>query len=330
MTTVTQAVELLFARPGAPPFTTQRGDGWVVHVDQSPASAEAFAYSVARGLSDHPRWLHCRYLYDETGSELFTKITEQPEYYLTQAENQILEEQADEIRGAVGPLPLMELGAGTAVKTQQLLRAWLETDGGAEYLPLDIDPSVLIHAAQRLTTELPGLSVTGLATSYERGLDLLGKHQPLCLIFLGSSIGNFNLEQTDEFLARLRACLSPDDTFLLGVDLIKDVALLEAAYNDDARVSEAFTRNLFHRMKTESFGSRPARWCSPKSAASINCRRSRLTWRGSVSSSRERSPTVSNVSACFSPVASLPPVDHHLGHRLRLNSAQLAARRSGS
>ena len=251
MTTVTQAVELLFARPGAPPFTTQRGDGWVVHVDQTPTSAEAFAYSVARGLSDHPRWLHCRYLYDETGSELFTKITEQPEYYLTQAENQILEKQAHEIRGAVGPLPLMELGAGTAVKTQELLRAWLETDGGAEYLPLDIDPSVLAHAAERLTTELQGLSVTGLATSYERGLDLLGKHQPLCLIFLGSSIGNFNLEQTDEFLARLRACLSPDDTFLLGVDLIKDVALLEAAYNDDAGVSEAFTRNLFHRMNRE-------------------------------------------------------------------------------
>ncbi len=251
MATVTQAVELLFARPGAPPFTTQRGDGWVVHVDQTPTSEEAFAYSIARGLSDHPRWLHCRYLYDEAGSELFTQITEQPEYYLTQAENQILEEQADEIREAVGPLPLMELGAGTAVKTQQLLGAWLETDGSAEYLPLDIDPSVLTQAAQRLANELPGLSVTGLATSYERGLDLLGKHQPLCLVFLGSSIGNFNLEQTDTFLARLRACLSPDDTFLLGVDLVKDIAQLEAAYNDAAGVSEAFTRNLFHRMNRE-------------------------------------------------------------------------------
>ncbi len=251
MATVTQAVELLFARPGAPPFTTRRGDGWVVHVDQTPTSEEAFAYSVARGLSDHPRWLHCRYLYDETGSELFTKITEQPEYYLTQAENQILKKQADEIREAVGPLPLMELGAGTAVKTQQLLKAWLETDGVAEYLPLDIDPSVLTQAAERLTTELPGLSVTGLATSYERGLDLLGKHQPLCLVFLGSSIGNFNLEQTDMFLARLRACLSPDDTFLLGVDLVKDIPQLEAAYNDAEGVSEAFTRNLFHRMNRE-------------------------------------------------------------------------------
>jgi iron(II)-dependent oxidoreductase len=251
MATVTQTVELLFTRPGAPAFTTQRGDGWVVHVDQTPTSAEAFAYSVARGLSDHPRWLHCRYLYDEVGSELFTDITQQPEYYLTRAETEILEQQADAIRRAVGPLPLMELGAGTAVKTQRLLEAWLEADGSAEYLPLDIDPSVLAQAAERLTTELPGLSVTGLATSYERGLDLLGKHQPLCLVFLGSSIGNFNLDQTDTFLARLRSCLSPDDAFLLGVDLIKDVDQLEAAYNDAAGVSEAFTRNLFHRMNRE-------------------------------------------------------------------------------
>lgn len=253
MESVTAAVASLVSRPDAPTFEERSGDGWTVWVDGTPTAAEAFAYSVARGLADHPRWLHCRYLYDEAGSELFVRITEQPEYYPTRAENEILERHSGDIRAAVGPAPLVELGAGAATKTRHLLAAWTEAAEGApvEYVPIDIDPSVLIEAAGRIADRFPGLSITGLATSYERGLDILAHRTPLCLVFLGSTIGNFNPSETDAFLSRLEQSLDPGDALVLGVDLVKDVDVLEAAYNDAAGVSEAFTRNLFARMNRE-------------------------------------------------------------------------------
>lgn len=251
MAGTTRPVALNLADPRAPSFEERSGDGWVVFVDKTPTAAEAFAHSVARGLSDHPRWLHCRYLYDETGSALFGEITQQPEYYLTRAETEILTYQSDEIREAAGPVPLVELGAGMATKTRHLLSAWVRAGETVEYIPIDIDASVLTAAAGRLALEFPGISITGLATSYERGLDLIEGLSPLCLVFLGSTIGNFNPRETDAFLTRLRGALSPEDQLLLGVDLVKPVEELEAAYNDAAGVSQEFTRNLFRRMNRE-------------------------------------------------------------------------------
>ncbi|MFN2420128.1 MAG: ergothioneine biosynthesis protein EgtB [Gemmatimonadota bacterium] len=229
------------------------GERWTVLVDDLPLGAEAFAHSVGRGLSDHPRWLHCRYLYDAAGSEIFLKITEQPEYYPTRAEREILLENADAVRAIAGDTALVELGAGTADKTRYLLAAWCRASAAAPvaYVPVDIDATVLTEAAARLAREFPDLVVTGLATSYERGLDFLRQSSPVCLVFLGSTIGNFNPDETDAFLGRLATALTPDDTLLLGVDLVKDPATLEAAYNDAVGWSEAFTRNLFTRMNRE-------------------------------------------------------------------------------
>jgi iron(II)-dependent oxidoreductase len=251
MASTTRPVAVNLADPRARSFVERAGDGWVVFVDTTPTTTEAFAHSVARGLSDHPRWLHCRYLYDETGSGLFGEITQQPEYYLTRAETEILTHQAGAIREAAGPVPLVELGAGMATKTRHLLSAWARAGGQVEYIPVDIDASVLTAAAERLAEEFPGITITGLATSYERGLDLIEGQSPLCLVFLGSTIGNFNPPETDAFLTRLRGALSPEDQLLLGVDLIKPVEQLEAAYNDAAGVSREFTRNLFRRMNRE-------------------------------------------------------------------------------
>ncbi len=252
MVTPTQAIRERLEDPGAPPFRSESGERWVVHVDATPTAAEAFAHSVARGLSDARRWLHCRYLYDAAGSELFVEITRQPEYYPTRAEAEILEARADEIRERVGSLPLIELGAGTAAKTRALLAAWsAAAEGPVEYVPVDIDPTVLTSAARALAAEFSGVRVTGLATSYERALDILAGASPMCLVFLGSTIGNLNPGETDLFLARLERALAPGDALLLGVDLVKDVATLEAAYNDAAGVSQAFTRNLFVRMNRE-------------------------------------------------------------------------------
>ncbi|HYO45952.1 MAG TPA: ergothioneine biosynthesis protein EgtB [Gemmatimonadota bacterium] len=229
------------------------GEHWTVHLDGTTASDDSFAHSIARGLSDHPRWLHCRYLYDEEGSRIFSKITQQPEYYLTGAESEILAARADEIRELAGAVPIVELGAGSAAKTRHLLDAWRRAAGENEvhYLPIDIDPSVLTRAARQLAEDYDRLRVTGIATSYERGLDAVTGLSPMCLVFLGSTIGNFNPEETDAFLARLERALAPDDSLLLGLDLAKDIDTLEAAYDDAAGWSRRFTRNLFARMNRE-------------------------------------------------------------------------------
>ncbi|MBW3660689.1 MAG: ergothioneine biosynthesis protein EgtB [Gemmatimonadetes bacterium] len=239
----------------APGFAVRRGERWTVLVDEMPTGNQAFAHSVARGLSDSPRWLHCRYLYDAEGSRIFSGITRQPEYYLTRAEAAILEARSDAIREAAGDVPIVELGSGSAEKTRRLIEAWSRAasrdGGGVQYVPIDIDPMVLTRAARALAEEQDDLIVTGLATSYERGLDALRGESPLCLVFLGSSIGNFNPHETDTFLARLDRTLAPSDTLLLGVDLVKEVVAMEAAYDDAAGWSEAFTRNLFRRMNRE-------------------------------------------------------------------------------
>ncbi|MDX1660594.1 MAG: ergothioneine biosynthesis protein EgtB [Gemmatimonadota bacterium] len=251
---VTAPLSELLDRDGlAPGFETRTGEGWTLLVDATPTDPEAFAHSVARGLSDAPRWLHCRYLYDAEGSRIFQEITRQPEYYPTRAEASILEEHADEIRAAAGGVPIVELGSGSAEKTRRLIDAWSRAAGpdGVAFVPIDIDPTVLGEAARTLSGAYDDLQITALATSYERGLDAIARRTPMCVVFLGSSIGNFNPDETDAFLARLERTLAPDDTLLLGVDLVKDRATMEAAYDDEAGWSEAFTRNLFERMNRE-------------------------------------------------------------------------------
>lgn len=211
----------------------------------------AFAHSIAVGLRQSPRRLSCRYLYDDEGSRLFDRITAQPEYYLTDAETEILAAHADGIRAAATGGPLVELGSGTARKTRHLLDAWTRAEPRTTYLPVDICPSVLAESASALRRDYPELEVRGIAGSYEQALGRLRGLSPLTLAFLGSSIGNFEDAEVDAFLTRLQAALEPGDCFLLGVDLVKDAALLEAAYNDAAGVTAAFTRNLFARMNRE-------------------------------------------------------------------------------
>jgi iron(II)-dependent oxidoreductase len=249
----TRTLEKRLKRLQARTLALQGGERWTVYADGISASEDSFAHSIARGLSDHPRWLHCRYLYDQEGSRIFSAITEQPEYYLTGAESEILDARADEIRQLVGPVPIVELGAGSSTKTRYLLDAWCRAvgDGDVDYVPIDIDPSVLTAAARALAEEFEQLRVTGFATSYERGLEAVSPLSPVCLVFLGSTIGNFNPDETDSFFARLERTLAPDDSFLLGIDLVKDVATLEAAYDDAGGWSQRFTRNLFARMNRE-------------------------------------------------------------------------------
>lgn len=228
---------------------TPRATVWV---DELTGDPQAFALSVARGLSARPRQLDCRYLYDEIGSELFAAITEQPEYYPTRAEAAILADHAEDLAHELGDATICELGSGTSEKTRLLLDAWSRrANGEFHYVPVDIDPVVLRGAAEDLAARHPNLHVSGLATSYENALVRLREVTPKALLFLGSTIGNFDPGEMDKFLCQVEAALQPGDAFLLGIDLVKETSVLEAAYNDAAGVTERFTLNLFERMNRE-------------------------------------------------------------------------------
>ena len=212
---------------------------------------EAFAQSIARGLGDSPRWLSCRYLYDAEGSTLFEDITCQPEYYLTRTEDALLAQHASQLRTRAGAATVVELGSGSSTKTRHVLRAWTRDGQRARYVPVDISRDMLEASCRALEAEFPSLEVRALAGTYEQAFARLREFSPLMLLFLGSSLGNFDRSDTAAFLERVADSLSAGDHLLLGLDLVKDPAVLEAAYNDAAGVSAAFTRNLFARMNRE-------------------------------------------------------------------------------
>jgi len=232
-------------------FRRERHPGFELEVEAPEDPSTGFAQSVVRGLSDHPRWLHCRYLYDAPGSDIFERICEQPEYYQTRTEEALLRVHAAGIRELVPAPTLVELGSGSATKTRHLLRAWTADGRAARYVPVDISHGMLERSCAALAEAHPRLAMRGIAASYERAFPLLRDLSPLMLVFLGSTIGNFNPEETADFLDRVSAGLGAGDHFLLGIDLVKDVRTLEAAYNDRAGHSAAFTRNLFARMNRE-------------------------------------------------------------------------------
>ncbi len=210
----------------------------------------AFAQSVALGLSSHPRHLSCRYLYDDRGSALFDEITRQPEYYLTSVEDRLLAENAEEICRLAGTPTLVELGSGTSTKTRHLLDAWVG-EADPTYIPVDICPGIVAQSCETLGGLYPDLELRGIAGSYEQAMPRLASFSPLTVAFLGSTVGNLEGSDLDEFLDRLSASLRPGDHFLVGFDLVKDPTILEAAYNDAAGVTAEFTRNLFVRMNRE-------------------------------------------------------------------------------
>ncbi len=210
-----------------------------------------FAHAVALGLSDTPRWIPSRFLYDERGSELFEQICELPEYYLTRAEAAILRRVAPVLRRKTGPVTLVELGSGSSVKTDLLLAAYAEDGASVRYVPVDVSASILQTAAERIEETFPSVNVSGLHGEFEQALPLLEDYAPVMLLFLGSSIGNFNHAESLAFWRRVAAALPVGGWVLLGVDLVKSPAVLEAAYNDATGVTAAFTRNLFARMNRE-------------------------------------------------------------------------------
>ncbi len=201
---------------------------------------------VISGLARIPKTLPPHYFYDRHGSHLFEQICELPEYYPTRTEAAILSQYADDIAQITGPSDLVELGSGSSTKTRLLLDAYAGLDDRLFYSPIDVSGGMLEQSAYTLLEDYPTLSVRGLVGTYEQALDRLPPTSlpTRTILFLGSTIGNLNPCECDEFLDRISRALQPDEYFLLGIDLQKPKPILEAAYNDSQNVTAQFNLNM--------------------------------------------------------------------------------------
>jgi L-histidine Nalpha-methyltransferase len=205
------------------------------------------AGDVRAGLSATPKSLPPKYFYDSRGSELFERITELPEYYPTRIEQAILDEVGSEIVDRVQPAELVELGPGSARKTNALLDPMHGSGRARRYVPVDVSESAVEETATRLAGEYDGLAIHGIVGDFERDLERIPQSDDRRLIaFLGGTIGNFNALERSVMLAKMREQLGPEDRLLIGTDLVKDRERLEAAYNDTAGVTAEFNRNVLN------------------------------------------------------------------------------------
>lgn len=216
------------------------------------------AEDVRKGLTAYPKRFLPKYFYDELGSQLFEAICLLPEYYLTRAENEILLRYADEIAAAVdGQKTLVEMGSGSASKTRLIIEALLRSQGELLFMPVDISVTALESSSRILLQSYPRLRIEAFAADYFVGLGEVGKkpRRRTLALFLGSNISNFDREEAHRFLRAMREVLNEGDALLLGADLKKDPAVLEAAYNDALGVTSAFNLNVLARINRELGGS---------------------------------------------------------------------------
>lgn len=221
------------------------------------AFASSFAEDVAAGLSSRPKSLPCIYFYDYEGSLLFEKICALPEYYLTRAEARILRDHSEEIISHVPrDSTLVELGCGSCVKTQYIIEEFLSKSDRLTYSPIDISRKMLKETSISLLETYDELEVIAVAAEYCEGLKKLGMRggRPKLVLWLGSSIGNFDMTGAVSFIENMLRSMSPEDRLLIGFDLMKDREVLECAYNDAAGITARFNLNLLRRINRELGG----------------------------------------------------------------------------
>ena len=204
---------------------------------------EEMVADVREGLAREPKELKPKYLYDARGSELFDRITELPEYYPTRCERAILNRHAPEIVALTRARVLVELGSGTASKTRALLYAMAGAGTLRRYVPFDVDRSMVERCAMDLAALYPGLEVHGIVGDFERHLGELPGGGGRLVAFLGGTIGNLYAEERRRLFSAIAEVLGPADRLLLGADLVKEPAVLEAAYNDSQGLTAEFNRN---------------------------------------------------------------------------------------
>jgi L-histidine N-alpha-methyltransferase len=229
-------------------------DAILVESYVGPSDERSLADDVLDGLTRPFKELPPKHFYDAVGAELFDQICELPEYYPTRAERAILDARSAEIVAATGAAELVELGSGTAAKTRLLLRAMADAGTLRRFVPVDVTESMVLTCADELVDEFPGLRVHGIVGDFERHLRHIPAPAdgPRVVAFLGGTIGNFIPGSRRRFLRSVAKLLRPGvDHLLLGTDLVKDPAILEAAYDDSAGITAAFNRNVLHVVNRE-------------------------------------------------------------------------------
>ena len=206
---------------------------------------------VRRGLAATQKSIPPLWFYDETGSRLFEEITQLPEYYPTRAERRLLTEHARDIARLAQADTLVELGAGACDKTRLLLDAMRSSGPQARYIPFDVSDEFLREAAKGLLEEYPGLSVHAVVGDFRQHLGQIPVEGRRLIAFLGGTIGNLVPADRQRFLFDLNCTMGGGDHLLLGVDLVKDPAIVVAAYDDSAGVTAAFNRNVLNVINTE-------------------------------------------------------------------------------
>ena len=225
-----------------------------------PSRSTTFADDVRSGLSATPKSLSPRWFYDALGSALFSAITNLPEYYVTRTEESILRAHGAEIIEAIGsPASLVELGSGDSRKTRLLIEALIARQGALEYLPIDIEATVLESTARGLLVNFPTLAVNAICTEFSDAATALHALSPApgvrtAVLFLGSTIGNLDENEAIAMLSSLRSALAPSDALFLGADMQKPRGVLEPAYDDALGVTAAFNLNLLGRINRELGG----------------------------------------------------------------------------
>lgn len=215
----------------------------------------AFKTDIQLGFAKTEKKIQSKYFYDEHGSELFNQITRHPDYYLTQCEIEILNTYKKQISALLGDKPynVIELGPGEGIKTQILIEQFLRDSLNFTYMPIDISTKYLNTLSKQFNQQLPALKLTPIHSDYFKGLEWLSEHsgRQNLVLFLGSSIGNFDPVLTEEFLHHLWEILHDGDHVLLGFDLRKDINVLMRAYSDQDGITRDFNMNLLQRMNRE-------------------------------------------------------------------------------
>ena len=216
-----------------------------------------FKKDIYNGLKSKPKSLSSKYFYDEKGDLLFQKIMASDDYYLTNADNEIFSEQTQALAKALNTnneaFDVLELGAGDATKSTYLLKEWQNSGVDFTYFPIDISSSMITYLETEMPKRIPNLKIQGLAGEYleqVREANRLSKRRKVVL-FLGSSIGNFELHEAYDFLRNLCNELNEGDMVLVGFDLKKNPHQILKAYNDSEGITRDFNLNLLTRINRE-------------------------------------------------------------------------------
>ncbi|MBA2650920.1 MAG: L-histidine N(alpha)-methyltransferase [Tatlockia sp.] len=220
-----------------------------------PNEKQEFIDDVRFGLSKANKTINSKYFYDEKGSDLFNKITHNPDYYLTDCELEILDSYKKDLAYFFKneEVNLIELGPGEGIKTRLLIDYFMNKNFSFSYYSIDISKKYLSQIVDKFNKELPTLETIALNSDYIKGVKWLSGHSKKrnFLLFLGSSIGNFTLVDTKKFLNMLHSFLHPGDYLLIGFDLLKDINILLQAYNDRDGLTREFNLNILKRMNKE-------------------------------------------------------------------------------